>query len=90
MRPVVLQSLFMNVHGNGPSADEIAAYCQRLREIGNVKLVQVYTIARRPMTIVDGAPAWQFVTALSDGEVDAITERVRRETGLAAESFYGG
>ncbi|HUJ10346.1 MAG TPA: radical SAM protein [Verrucomicrobiae bacterium] len=88
-RPIVIQSLFLKVHGVGPGADEIAAYCQRLREIGNIKLVQVYTVARKPMTMVDGVPAWQFVAALSDAEVDSITERVRRETGLAAESFYG-
>lgn len=97
VRPVVIQSLFMNVHGVGPSADEITAYCRRLREIGNInparsgiKLVQVYTIARRPMTAVDGESAWQFVTALSNAEVDAITERVRKESGVNAESFYGG
>ena len=88
-RPIVIQSLFMEVRGAGPSSEEIAAYCQRLREIGNIKLVQVYTIARKPMTIVDGTPAWQFVTALSDREVDSITDRVRQETGLPAESFYG-
>lgn len=89
-RPVVIQSLFMKVHGLAPSDAEIGAYCARLREIGNIKLVQVYTIARKAMTIVEGVPAWQFVTALSDQEVDAITERVRREAGVPAESFYGG
>lgn len=89
-RPVVIQSLFMKVHGLAPSDAEIGAYCARLREIGNIKLVQVYTIARKAMTVVDGVPAWQFVTALSNQEVDAITERVRREVGVPAESFYGG
>ena len=86
----------MKVHGVGPSADEITAYCQRLREIGNVnparsgiKLVQVCTIARKPMTMVDGVPAWQFVTALTNKEVDAIAGRLRKEAGVAAESFYG-
>jgi wyosine [tRNA(Phe)-imidazoG37] synthetase (radical SAM superfamily) len=95
-RPLVIQSLFMKIHGAGPTADEITAYCRRLRDIGNinparsgVKLVQVYTIARKPMTMVEGVPAWQFVTALSDAEVDAIAARVRAETGLAADSFYG-
>ena len=88
-RPIIIQSLFMKVHGVGPSVDEITAYCQRLREIGNIKLVQVYTIARQAMTMVDGVPAWQFVTALSNTEVDAITERVRHEAGVKAESFYG-
>lgn len=89
-RPIVIQSLFMKIHGEGPSDAELAAYCQRLRDIGNIRLVQVYTVARRPMTLVEGVPAWKFVTALSDAEVDAITARVRRDTGLAAESFYGG
>jgi wyosine [tRNA(Phe)-imidazoG37] synthetase (radical SAM superfamily) len=92
-RPIVIQSLFMKVHDVGPSAEEITAYCQRLREIvsagGRVELVQVYTIARKPMTVVDGVPAWQFVTALSNADVDAITERVRKEAHVPAESFYG-
>ena len=89
-RPIVIQSLFMKVRGVGPSVDEIGAYCQRLRDIGNIKLVQVYTLARRAMTIVDGVPAWQFVSPLTDAEVDAIAARVREEAGVAAESFYGG
>src|SRR5207247_9700302 len=90
VRPIVIQSLFMKVRNESPSSDEIAAYCQRLREIGNIRLVQVYTIARKPMTMVDGVPAWQFVSALSDAEVDAIAARVRKEAGVAADSFYGG
>ena len=96
VRPVVIQSLFMNLQGNGPSAAEIAAYCQRLREIGNInparsgiKLVQVYTIARKPMTVADGIPAWEFVSALPDHELDAIAKRVHDETGLATEVCGG-
>jgi wyosine [tRNA(Phe)-imidazoG37] synthetase (radical SAM superfamily) len=88
-RPIVIQSLFLKIRGVGPSGDEINAYCQRLRDVGNIKLVQVYTVARTAMTIVDGVPAWQFVSALSNEEVDAITERVRKEAGVEAESFYG-
>jgi len=89
-RPIVIQSLFLKIRGVGPSDEEIAAYCGRLKEIGNIKLVQVYTIARKAMTVVDGVPAWQFVSALSNEEVDVITERVRKEAGVKAESFYGG
>jgi wyosine [tRNA(Phe)-imidazoG37] synthetase (radical SAM superfamily) len=88
-RPLVIQSLFVKIRGVGPSPDEIAAYCQRLRDVGNIKLVQVGTVARPVMTMMDGVSAGQFVTALSDGEVDAIAGRVRSEAGLAAESFYG-
>jgi wyosine [tRNA(Phe)-imidazoG37] synthetase (radical SAM superfamily) len=88
-RPIVIQSLFLKIRGEGPSTEEIGEFCRRLREIGNVKLVQVYTIARKAMTVVDGVPAWEFVSALSNEEVDAITERVRTEAGVQAESFYG-
>jgi wyosine [tRNA(Phe)-imidazoG37] synthetase (radical SAM superfamily) len=95
--PIVIQSLFLKIRGEGPSGEEIGEYCRRLREIGNInparsgiKLVQVYTIARKAMTVVDGIPAWEFVSALSNAEVDAITERVRKEAGMSADSFYGG
>jgi wyosine [tRNA(Phe)-imidazoG37] synthetase (radical SAM superfamily) len=90
VRPIVIQSLFLKIHDIGPSDAEITAFCQRLREVGNIKLVQVYTIARKAMTIVDGVAAWQFISALSNAEVDAITERAQKEAGVNVESFYGG
>jgi len=84
-RPIVIQSLFMRVHGEPPSAAEITAFIARLKEItatgGSIRHVQVYTVAR--------APAQAYVTALTDEEVDGITERVRREAGLPADFFYG-
>nr|MBA3482791.1 radical SAM protein [Pirellulales bacterium] len=48
---------------------------------GQLKLVQVYTVARRP--------AEEIVSPLSDVEVDAIVSLVGRRTGLAAAPFYG-
>jgi wyosine [tRNA(Phe)-imidazoG37] synthetase (radical SAM superfamily) len=85
IRPVVIQSLFLALEGVGPSPEEIDAYCRRLKEIadsgGRIKLVQVYTVARRP--------AVSSVTPLSNAQVDAIAAEVRRTTGLAAECFYG-
>src|SRR5262249_43539355 len=33
IRPLVIQSLFMRVHGEPPSADEQRAFCDRLNEI---------------------------------------------------------
>ena len=85
VRPLVIQSLFLRLAGEGPGDEEIGAFCERLREIiesgGAVKLVQVYTVARKP--------AESVVTPLADDEVDRIAERVRAETGLRAESFYG-
>ncbi len=85
VRPVVIQSLFMRIDGVPPAGAEIDAFCNRLNEIttagGKIKLVQVYTVAR--------PPAEANVSSLSHAEVDAITERVRSQCGLAAESFYG-
>jgi wyosine [tRNA(Phe)-imidazoG37] synthetase (radical SAM superfamily) len=85
IRPLVIQSLFLRLRGEGPSETEVTEYALRLREIleqgGAIKLVQVYTVARKPPTTE--------VEPLSDAEVDAIVERVRRETGLRVEGFYG-
>lgn len=85
LRPLVIQSLFMRVEGEPPSAAELAAFCDRLNEItaggGQLKLVQIYTVARRP--------AESFVAPLTDAEVDAIVTLVKDRTGLPAAAFYG-
>lgn len=85
VRPLVIQSLFLRVAGEPPDADEIAAYCDRLNEIsragGELRLVQVYTIARR--TAVD------YVSPLLDEEVDEIADQVRSKCGLPAAAYYG-
>ena len=86
VRPVVIQSLFMRVHGEPPTDAGLVAFCDRLNEItsagGQIKYVQVYTVAR--------APAQPYVTALTDAEVDHIVGLVRARTGLSAQAFYGG
>jgi wyosine [tRNA(Phe)-imidazoG37] synthetase (radical SAM superfamily) len=85
IRPLVIQALFMRVHGQPPSEAELEAFCERLHEIttagGKLKLVQVYTVARRP--------AESFVAPLSDAEVDRIVALVEQHTGLPARAFYG-
>lgn len=85
IRPLVIQSLFMNVNGVPPTSEELIAYTDRLHEIvsggGSISLVQIYTVARQP--------AESYVTPLSDTEVDAIVELVVSRTGLVAEAFYG-
>jgi wyosine [tRNA(Phe)-imidazoG37] synthetase (radical SAM superfamily) len=84
-RPIVIQSLFMRLHGMPPDASEVDAYCGRLKEIisngGLIKLVQVHTVAR--------TPAEPYVSALSDNEVDAIAARVG-QIPLPAATFYSG
>jgi hypothetical protein len=85
MRPLVIQSLFMRVNGDPPSQTELEAFCDRLNEIttasGQLKLVQIYTVARRP--------AESFVAPLTDAEVDAIVALVKERTGLQALAYYG-
>ncbi len=85
-RPLVIQSLFMRVHEEPPSTEEIEAYCNRLSDIvssgGQIKLVQVYTVARQP--------AESFVAPLPDSAVDAIAERIKQRTDLSAEVYYSG
>ncbi|HEX3996990.1 MAG TPA: radical SAM protein [Pirellulales bacterium] len=85
VRPLVIQSLFMRIQGEPPPAEEQAAYCERLQEIvaagGHIKLVQIYTVARRP--------AEDFVAPLTDNEVDALVALVRERTQLPTAAFYG-
>jgi wyosine [tRNA(Phe)-imidazoG37] synthetase (radical SAM superfamily) len=84
-RPLVIQALFMRIHGQPPSAAEQAAFCDRLNEIvaagGQLKLVQVYTVARRP--------AEHFVEPLSDAEVESLAALIRERTALPTAAFYG-
>ena len=83
IRPVVIQALFMRIHGEPPAATEQQAFCDRLNEIvdqgGQLDLIQLYTVAR--------PPAESFVTPLSDQEVDLFVEQIRRETGLAVVGY---
>lgn len=94
-RPLVIQSLFMNVQGVPPSAQEIQEYVKRLCEIrdasggtggggggdaGQIKLVQVYTVARQP--------AESYVSPLSRKQVDDIVALVQAQ-GFHALPFYG-
>lgn len=84
-RPLVIQSLFMRVHDAPPPPEEIAAYCDILRKVraaeGGLKFVQLYTVARKP--------AETYVTPLSDEEMDALGQTVRKQTGVPVEVYYG-
>ena len=85
IRPLVIQSLFMRVNDVPPTAKEIEAFCGRLNDItsdgGQLKLIQIYTVAR--------TPAESIVTCLEDEEVDQLAETVRERTQLPVESYYG-
>ncbi len=85
LHPLVIQSLFMRIHGEPPSEAELLAYCDRLNEItsagGQLKLIQIYTVARQP--------AESFVAPLTNVEVDRIVALVQQRTALAAHGYYG-
>jgi wyosine [tRNA(Phe)-imidazoG37] synthetase (radical SAM superfamily) len=82
-RPVVIQSLFPSVRGEAPSASEIEAYVQRLRELkeagAQIPLVQIYS-ATRPTAL----PACGHLPLRT---LSAIAQRVREASGLKAEVF---
>lgn len=81
-RPVTIQSLFLKLDGEGPSDSEIDAYIERLQDIlepgGRIRLVQLYTVARKP--------AEASVTPLEASRLNEIAARVK-ELGVMAKVF---
>lgn len=84
-RPLVIQSLFMRIEGEPPPPEELDAYYRRLEEIlaggGQIKLVQVYTVAR--------PPAESYVGPLTAAELEPIAQRIGNQVGIAAECYPG-
>jgi wyosine [tRNA(Phe)-imidazoG37] synthetase (radical SAM superfamily) len=78
--PVVIQSCFALLHNKEPDNEEIRQYAERLKLLGQVQRVQIYTVARL-------APE-SWVLPLSNEQLDKITETVREITGLQVDSFY--
>jgi len=83
IRPLVIQSLWLRVHGSAPDAGEIEAYCRRLNSLisagGRLKAVQLYTIARNP--------AESYASALSREELDTIASAVKARVPVPVEIF---
>jgi wyosine [tRNA(Phe)-imidazoG37] synthetase (radical SAM superfamily) len=82
-RPVIIQSLFPAIDDQGPSAGEIEAYAQRLKDLkdagAQIPLVQIYSATRpTPHSECGHLP----LKTLS-----AIAQRVREVSGLKAELF---
>ncbi len=82
-RPIVIQSLFLNVHGEAMPPAELSAYCDRLNEIvrggGQIKEVHAYTVARPTPEA--------YATKLSKEELEALAGTIRQRTGCAVYSF---
>ena len=81
--PVMVQSLFLTLHGEGPSGEEINAYIGRLAELktagAQIALVQIYSAARPTAQTGCGH--------LSLKTLSGIAKLVTERTGLVAEVF---
>ena len=79
--PLVIQSLFMRLAGEGPDQREVSAYCERLNQIlnagGRIDRVQIHSIAREPTE--------SFVTSLEASNLEAIGQQVKHLTRLRVE-----
>lgn len=82
-RTIVIQSLFLKVHGQTMSSAELEAYCERLSVItrggGRIKEVHAYTVARPTPE--------PFATKLEAAELKSVADVVRRQTGLTVLDF---
>ena len=83
-RAIVIQSLFVRVDGQRMSEAEVSAYADRLGEIlaagGQVSLVQLHTLARRPRD--------SRISSLSRGELDAIAEEITGKVTVPVAKYY--
>ena len=83
VRPIIIQSLFLRVHGEPPPDAEIEAYAQRLNELlrdgARIKEVHAYTVARpTPET---------FAAKLEPELLEAVAGAIRARTGLVVQTF---
>ncbi len=84
--PIVIQTLLLRYGGEGPGAAEIDAYIGRLRHIidtgGQIRLVQVHTVAREP--------AEPEAEPLAEAELQTIAARIRQALPEAPVEVYPG
>ena len=84
-RPVKIQTLFFEIDGRGPDAEELGAYCGILNKMlaagGKILEVQLHTVAR--------APGNHEAEALSSDFLEGYAEVVRKQTGLEVVVYPG-
>ncbi|MDR1492202.1 MAG: radical SAM protein [Planctomycetaceae bacterium] len=84
-RPLVIQTMLLKLHGESISDKELRAYVERIQKIcesgGKIQRIQLYTIARKT--------AEKYAEPLDNALLDAIAKRIRNETRLLTETFYG-
>ena len=85
VRPIVIQALWMRIHGSPPPDDEVKAFATRLNDVlragGRIKLIQCYTIARKTTEA--------YATALSKSELDHLGTVIASNTSIPYETYYG-
>lgn len=83
-RPIIIQTLMMQIDGAAPTDEEIDAYSDRLREIrdrgGRIRQVHLHTIAR--------PPAESNVAPLDRDTIEIIANRIRRRSKMPVAVFY--
>ena len=83
VRPIIIQTLLLKVHGKGMPEAELEAYCQRIRHLlakgAQIKHIQAYTVARPTPE--------SFATRLDETELEAYAEAIKRTTGLPVLTF---
>ncbi len=84
-RPIVIQSMFANLHGVPVPDDEFDAYTDRIAElIGagcRIELVQLYTIARHPLE--------PYVSALTDETLSHMSGLLNDRVPSLAVQWFG-
>jgi wyosine [tRNA(Phe)-imidazoG37] synthetase (radical SAM superfamily) len=83
IRPIVIQSLFLKVHGQPMPPAELHAYCQRLTDLvkagAQIKEVHAYTVARPTPEA--------YATRLEQEQLQQVAQTIHGETGLSVEVF---
>ena len=82
-RPIIIQSLFLKVHGQTMDAPELGAYCGRLNALttggAQISEAHMYTVAR---------PTPEAYAEKLEAEVlEDMADQVRKETGLEVVVF---
>tara|TARA_Y100000588_G_scaffold305063_1_gene328225 strand:+ start:4825 stop:5700 length:876 start_codon:yes stop_codon:yes gene_type:complete len=82
-RKILIQSLFLKMHGERMSAEELWRYCSRLNDItdagGEIREVQAYTVARPTPE--------KFATKLTREELEAIAGEIHARTALPVSTY---
>ena len=83
VRPIIIQTLLLRLHGELMPPDEFSAYCDRLRALvrdgAQLREIHLYTIARPTPE--------PFCAKLTRAELETFAQTVRAETGQKVLTF---